>query len=504
MNSLAAGDRVWHLAYGAGIVVTMVAGHRARVRFDGFPGLPRTLLQAELQLAGAPPIQDRAAPSKPAPPRAAGPAPEPSVAGPGGPSSNGRTQPTPPLATEPPATLPPPGLAYRTLPSTAACERADVRQTLEALRLGVVPARFVEDYTVGRDAELRQLGSLLDAAQGLRAVWGDYGTGKTHILDVVEHKARERGLATSRVVLDPLEVPPTHPKRLYTEIVRNLRLPNSADRGFGTLAHELCESGAHRHRRGGSFSRFFSPYLHALHANDEEAIALLRDYVEGEEIDTQEAGLHLFRLGWSSPRLLALSDYRTYGRMYMHMIGTLATWVRDAGHRGLLVLFDEVEYVDALAPDLRDYAIQVLMHFAAATLAPESLRFDPESLYRGGQPVHRSLPLRYRPDQPLAAVFALTPLDNARAIYELMVKGGCHSIDLQPLRHAHVDELMMRLYDLYRRAHPGFEWTPEQRLHARRRIVDSLGDDAWAMRRLVQRTVFVLDEHRFGGAAHGA
>ena len=461
------GRRVWHLSYGRGIVEALVAGRRARVRFDRAPDLPRTLARGELQVGGADEEPD---------PRDAAP-----VA---------------------------PRVPPRPVLSIPVGESAAIRQTIEALRLGVVPSRYVEDYTVGRDRELRQLKALLDAGQGFRALCGGYGAGKTHFLDIAEHRARERGFATCRIVVDPLEMPPTHPKRLYGAVLNELRMPDTADIGLDALAHRLCESPDHRLPEGRSFSRFFSPYLHALHCHDPEAIALLRDYVAGEDVKTYLLDSILQRTGWRGPTPLTLSDFRTYGRLYVHLLGTLASWIRDAGHQGLVLLFDEVEHVNSLTRTELAYATAVLKHFAAVTLSRTALGFDPENpdeLYRGGHAIHRAIPLRFRPDQPLSVVFALTPLDTTSRLYATIVTDAATSIALTPLQDAHLDELLIRVEALYRRGYPGTSWSDSDWIRARKRVMSHLDDDGSTIRKFVQRTVCMLDEHRYRGwRTHGA
>jgi hypothetical protein len=479
-STMLPGSRVWHVAYGRGVVDGVLAGRRVLVRFDGAPGLPRTITRGELQVEGV------------------------------APASGLGPRPVPPATKTRRAKVRKATPAKAPTPATAR-EVADMRQTLEALRLGVVPSQHVEDYTVGRSEELRALNLLLDASAGLRALWGGYGAGKTHMLDVAEHMARARGFATARVVVDPLEMPPTHPKRLYAAIVRSLRLPDSADVGLEPLAHALCEDPEHRTHLGRSFSRFFSPFLHALHCQDVEGIAVLRDYVLGEDLADQDIDWlrrKLHQLGWVGPGLLTLSDYRTYGRVYMHLLGTLACWIRDVGHRGLLVLLDEVEYVDALPRQDLGYALEVLKHFAAATLPAAALTFDPDDpqqLYRGGHDVHRQIPLRYQVDQPLSVVCALTPVPEVQQLYDHIVADEEVSVWLRPLQPQNLDELVQRVAGLYRRGYPDLVWTAADRTAMHEHASCVHADDTAMIRRVVQRTVFALDELRYRQRlAHGA
>ena len=102
-------------------------------------------------------------------------------------------------------------------------------QTIEAMRLGVVPAARIDAYTVGRTFELELVDDDLRAAttQGaVRAFLGDYGVGKTHLLEIIQHRALDANYLTARVVLDPDETSPAHPKRVYRTLVRHLAYPD--------------------------------------------------------------------------------------------------------------------------------------------------------------------------------------------------------------------------------------------------------------------------------------
>jgi hypothetical protein len=385
-------------------------------------------------------------------------------------------------------------------PAALAPAVANVRQTLEALRLGVVPGSHVLDYTVDRKGELASVRKLLAERRGLRIVWGDYGTGKTHLLDVVESLALEAGLLTARIVLNPRDLPPSHPQRLYRELLAALRYPDDAARGWEPLFRKLETSADHRDPGGGSFSRFFSPLLFARHHGHNEVSGWLSDYVDGYRIDGSELTRTLRGIGWQGPRLLSLSDFRTYGRMYVHLIGTLATWARDAGYAGLVLLVDEVEYVDSLSAQQRELAAEVLKHYAAAVLSPSKLQFDPDDLYKGGHPVHRSIPLRCRDDQPLSVVMSLTPLDEIVRLVDAMVaEPECH-LQLQAIRRRDCRELVDKVSQLYVRGYPDIVLGPEQLERLRLSFDEAFSRGKDTPRDLVEILVYLLDAIRYGRA----
>ena len=496
------GERVEHFVHGSGTLIEKLAFGRLRVRFDRAPQLPRTIDRDELL---PPPSATRAEAEPPArskaPKRAAGAA--------GSADTGSADAGSPPPVPAPPAPPPTPlAPAARPAPAPLPAEalpkltldRSSAWQTLEALRLGVVPTRGTADYTVGRTAELEALRGLLRAGSGCRFLWGDYGSGKTHLLEAFEQQALEAGHAVVRLTLDPREQALNHPRRLYQQIARGLRVPGRPVSGLAGLFEGLATSPDHKAPHGRQASRFFSPVLFVESHGDEELAESFQGYARGEDVEIDELNATLARLRWGGERLLTLSDYRTYGRMYAHLIGTLSVWAKDAGHRGLVLLFDEVERVEALNPAERHYAQEVLKHFAALALPPEQLAFDPEALYKGGQPVHRALPLRFRPEQPLCAVFAVTPLEETDAWVRLIsTEAGLH-LRLSTLHQSLQSELVARLLRLYTRAYPGF--APREGLEGRLlgQLAALVQDGQDSQRALVRQLVFGLDGERLGAS----
>ena len=101
--------------------------------------------------------------------------------------------------------------------------------TIEAMRLGVVPATDLESLTVGRDVELdiiRQDLNICKSVGARRAFLGDYGLGKSHLLELIEQIALKQNFLVSKVTLDHADLSPSQPKRIYHAILRNLIYPD--------------------------------------------------------------------------------------------------------------------------------------------------------------------------------------------------------------------------------------------------------------------------------------
>ncbi len=461
MVALSRGDRVSHSEHGIGSVLKKKLLRSVVVVFDKAPALPLTIHRSELSLVnGASP-----APTTPSPQPSgtiaitddgaqAERAPDPEL-----------TAVLPEPAADSAAALPAiQSTQVRRVSTEDELDQADGFQILEAMRLGVVPQRGVGAYAVGRDEEVASIQEMLSNGSGCRVIWGDYGTGKTHLLDVAEQAARHDGFATARVVLDPSENALHQPLSLYKRIAEGIRMPDSDGVGLDGILLELQESPEHSSPHGKRMSRFFSSYLYVLQNGTTEDQGWFRDYVQGDRIAADELRGILRGLSWNdysescAPTWpLALSRFRTYGRMYMHMIGTLSSWAKDAGANGLVLFFDEVERVDAIRREDRLYAEEVLKHYAAVTMDEEDLGFDPEDLYKGGQNVHRSLPLKFEENQPLSVVFALTPLPEIEEAFHEITTEDAYDIRLRPLTAKHVPDLAKRITTIYELAYPDSE-----------------------------------------------
>lgn len=454
------GARVAHPDFGMGTVIRLARRNNVRVAFEESPGLPRTVSRSLLEvLEDAPqPAQKISDPVKSA-------------------------RPTPILDAGP-------------IDLGSSLARAEAWQSLEAMRLGVVPSTGVAAYTVQRELEIAHLKRLLKTGGGFRSVWGDYGAGKTHLLDVLEHQALEEGFVTARVTVDPKEIALQFPSRVYAAIVDRLQVPDAPSDGLAALLDVLADSDAHNAPDGERASTFFTPYLFARKKNDASLATTMLDYARAEPFHVQRVRRRLRLAGWRGPKLIGLPDYRTLGRVYVHLLGTLSCWARDAGFRGLLIVLDEVERVDALSTDDYKKALEVLCHYAAVTMRPEDLNFDPETLYKGGHQRQRALPLRFEDDQPLALVMAMTPLQEAIEKYSRITESPDYSVHLRPLVGDVTTELALKIAGVYRTAYPSFEITADELTRVSGEVEHDLGFDTDGFRPRIRSTVAHLDALR--------
>jgi hypothetical protein len=76
------------------------------------------------------------------------------------------------------------------------------------------------------------------------------------------------------------------------------------------------------------------------------------------------------------------------------------------------------------------------------------LRFDPEVLPRGGQAIHQRFSYRYKEEQPLYCIFALTHDPEGKAVLEKSLPGN-RFMELKPFSTADYVTLSSRVLSLY-------------------------------------------------------
>jgi hypothetical protein len=341
----------------------------------------------------------------------------------------------------------------------------EARQSLEALRLGVVPARGLTALTVGRDREQARLHRLLDGnGTGLLTIEGHYGAGKSHLIALAAAAALERGWVVARASFDPLEVPPSHPLRIYRALAGSLQVPGAATMGLGPLLDQAADCEAlpsHRFLGAGRFARAAASVDASLQG---DVMELIHGRAAGSAGDLDR---RLRRAGYDGPRLLGLPDYRTFGQILAHLLAGIGRWSQALGHRGLLVLLDEAEYLDRIGSTARSLARNVLRQLAVASLPDEALAFDPSDVPRGGHAVHRGLAPRVGEGPSIAVVAAFTPDPSVHAaLGEVLKEPGAHAVPLRPVRGAELPALGDRVLELVVQAYPELAPPPADRQRA--------------------------------------
>lgn len=233
------------------------------------------------------------------------------------------------------------------------------RRAIEALRAGVpnrdavrhlgtdqraVEKRFVD--ALGQvDAERRagrQLTGLL--------VGGDFGAGKSHLLEWLQHVALEQNVAVSKVVISK-EAPLSQPHRIFRTAMHSLRLPNIVG-GIEEVAHRMrpdSASYAEMYQRVQDPQSDFDPLFQAsllVHerVKDPETLSKMVAFWRGEKLDVVETRRSLKALG--IPMQL---KQRRIADLALPRFRFAAELLAGAGYSGWVLLLDELELVAAFS-----------------------------------------------------------------------------------------------------------------------------------------------------------
>ena len=257
-------------------------------------------------------------------------------------------------------------------------DRQDALSIVESLRFGTPPLGYVEDFTVGRESELRRLADSLDGdGSGSRSallVRANYGSGKSHLIQVIRELALRRGWAVATVTTDAAGgVRFNRMDTIFAAVAREAQLPGTDERGFGPLFDEFAAilddvgPDAEPFRsisdagRWGAASTLEDPMLIGLRAwvlgGQDQRDLVEAWYTTPEQYRSRRTELYLYLV---LPFRTQVADDRSDARYYInnafwfHSDGHAHAWhglqaldliARAVGLKGLVLLFDEFEDV---------------------------------------------------------------------------------------------------------------------------------------------------------------
>jgi hypothetical protein len=238
-------------------------------------------------------------------------------------------------------------------------EQVQARRAIEALRAGVPNRDAVNALgTAAVDVEERfrqQLGAAQEAGveplspAGI-LVAGNFGSGKSHLLEFLQHVARDQGFVTSKIVISK-ETPLYDPAKLYRAAIRAAVVPGRRGAALTQLAAELdpyCSRYVDFYKwaqqpASGLNQRFAATlFLYERAGEDPELRDRIISFWAGDPIQVGEIRRALRQLGERvtytldkvDARALALQRFRFAARLML-----------AAGYPGWVLLVDEVELV---------------------------------------------------------------------------------------------------------------------------------------------------------------
>lgn len=304
------------------------------------------------------------------------------------------------------------GDATQFVPMPMALERLQARHLIESLRAGVAPAQRILDLTIGLETERKSLSRALNQAHSeggaVRAVLGEYGFGKSHVIEVTTHEALDRKFLVAATSLDLQELPPHKAFDIYGSLMRNLRYPESDERGLAPLLSEILKSPALQEQLTEIAPKADDPLVCGLQALSETSSTDKRTAWENWLMGGRKERWMDWAMKRSRPHGFRFpSIYRNghNARQIAYLLTGISVLARLVGYSGLCVLLDEAESYSLLYPYQRPKAGHFFAAIVRAALGDAAVRISPDGL-----PQHRfrEYPIRYGWRQSLFFLFTVT------------------------------------------------------------------------------------------------
>ncbi len=251
----------------------------------------------------------------------------------------------------------------------------------KALRSGTVPPAGLERLAVGLEPQVAAIEELLELAATGRSAYkflqGGYGAGKTFLSTLAASRAVEKGFLSSSVVISRAETPLYRLEQVYRKICLELRtashprgaLQSVLDRWLYRLEEQVIEIDGIDERDPRFYSAVAQRVDRLLGPLGERAgrmVACLRAYHRCQLEENYADGRALLdwlcgdpKVAASVKRLAGVTGTLDSTDAGIFLRGLLEL-VRASGHRGLLVVLDEVETISALRRPERQKSLEVL------------------------------------------------------------------------------------------------------------------------------------------------
>lgn len=313
------------------------------------------------------------------------------------------------------------------------------REIIDALRIGSVPRRGLELFAVGLDRFEKAIDEELDAVAAgrgkFKAVRGEYGTGKTFFARWLEHRALQKGFATSLVQISETETPLYRMETVYRRAVEALQtrewsdgaFRSLVDRWFFNLEEEVLGSGkvdtGNADAVAAAVGSLLEQRLHAVSKTQPQFAAALRachtarvkdDHATAEGLVAWLMGQP--NVGAGIKRAANLKGDLDHDGAAGFMRGLLEV-LKQTGRKGLVLILDEVETIQRVKADSREKSLNALRQLIDDLVGDRYpglyvLITGTPQFFDGAQGVKRSTPLAQR----LHTEFGSEPrFDSARA-----------------------------------------------------------------------------------------
>ncbi|RZN35439.1 MAG: hypothetical protein EF813_08920 [Methanosarcinales archaeon] len=325
-------------------------------------------------------------------------------------------------------------------------ERFRARKIIEALRLGIVSHGQVDEFTFGRDKAITQINEWLNVpGSGPLIVSGEYGVGKTHLLDYTYSSALKKNRAVALVALDPGELPLHKPKAIYEAIVRSFKF-RTHNGGFREFLREIAASpGWHELQE----HEYLGTVIEKIRAGEDDE--QMYEWIEGESTH--------------KPKMY---NYSTCGNIYCYILSGISWAAKNIlGLEGLLILFDEAESAHSFwHTTYQNNKSWNFLKGLALTSNDDSVslkevstnKFYKHQLYKGWWGYHSDLqycghlrlPFTWRIPCNLKILFAFTPDDE---MFEIEPLKSTRKFEIEPISAEYYENISEKIITVYNQAY---------------------------------------------------
>jgi P-loop Domain of unknown function (DUF2791) len=287
-------------------------------------------------------------------------------------------------------------------------DRFRAQQTLEALRVGVVPVRDAETLTIGLEAEQvtldRALARSRERSGDALAVIGDYGFGKSHFIELAARRGLRENFIVADASLDLVEVPPGKAHKIYEALVTSLRYPDTDRRGLLPLLDKALENPSVIARFAEACPRepkncpLASALLALQDCSSQLAFDEIVQWLSGQAKPQAE-----MRGCLKKPPPLYVT--RETARQYSYLLTGISTLATMLGYSGLAVLIDESEHYSLLRATQRERADSFFKAMIVSALGLNNGRIDARTIPDNSRAEY---PVSYASEPHLLFLFALT------------------------------------------------------------------------------------------------
>lgn len=257
---------------------------------------------------------------------------------------------------------------------------------IRALRSGTVPSSGLEHFAVGLDKQIgaitEQLDGVAKGTSDFKFVRGEYGSGKTFLTSLACAEAMERKFVVSKVVISNADTPLYRLDEVYRKICQGIEisggrkgLKNLADRWLYDVEEQVIATDGLDEEDDGFLEAVDRRIDNRLHQIGEEAgrfaacmkayhrLQFQDDFINSQGILDWLAGDS--KVAQNVKKLAGVKGDIDNSDVYSFLRGLLELF-RQCGHKGFLIVLDEVETIVRQRVTERKKGLEILRQLVDA------------------------------------------------------------------------------------------------------------------------------------------